>query len=211
MLQKVESKKFIAEVSKINKRVAALLLDCEIKIEIDAGEGFCSITYPSDYHREQVVKAAPAGENLAESEAPVFHGLTNAFEHVERWVMSHRIAKNEIETVLEKLTKEAHEIAKSKGWWDNKPTFGDFIANVHSELSEAFEDYKNGKLVTELFDSGTYAGDIVKPGGVPIELADAVIRILDFCGYHGIDLGKAILTKMEFNKTRPYRHGGKKI
>jgi NTP pyrophosphatase (non-canonical NTP hydrolase) len=42
-------------------------------------------------------------------------------------------------------------------------------------------------------------------------LADACIRIFDTCGYLGIDIEAAILAKMERNKQRPYKHGGKKI
>lgn len=49
-----------------------------------------------------------------------------------------------------------------------------------------------------------------KPEGIPIELADAIIRILDYCGYAGIDIDAAISQKHEYNKSRPYRHGGKK-
>lgn len=45
---------------------------------------------------------------------------------------------------------------------------------------------------------------------VPIELADAIIRILDYCGYAGIDIDAAVERKHEYNKTRPYRHGGKR-
>jgi hypothetical protein len=37
-----------------------------------------------------------------------------------------------------------------------------------------------------------------------------VIRILDLCGALGIDLEEAMRMKHEYNKTRPYRHGGKK-
>jgi NTP pyrophosphatase (non-canonical NTP hydrolase) len=55
-----------------------------------------------------------------------------------------------------------------------------------------------------------YTTDCVKPEGLPIELADAVIRILDYCEYAGIDLGVAIRQKMAYNELRPYRHGGKK-
>jgi NTP pyrophosphatase (non-canonical NTP hydrolase) len=50
-----------------------------------------------------------------------------------------------------------------------------------------------------------------KPEGVPIELADCIIRILDYCGHAGIDIEQAIKIKHEYNKTRPHRHGGKVI
>lgn len=49
-----------------------------------------------------------------------------------------------------------------------------------------------------------------KPEGVAVELADCMIRILDYCGHAGIDIEEAIRIKHEYNKTRPYRHGGKK-
>ena len=46
--------------------------------------------------------------------------------------------------------------------------------------------------------------------GEAAELADCVIRIFDYCGAFGINLGEAIQKKHAFNITRPYRHGGKK-
>lgn len=51
---------------------------------------------------------------------------------------------------------------------------------------------------------------VKKPEGVAVELADCMIRILDYCGHAGIDIEEAIRIKHEYNKTRPYRHGGKK-
>ena len=48
-----------------------------------------------------------------------------------------------------------------------------------------------------------------KPCGVPSELADVVIRIMDICQYYGINLEEEILKKHNFNKTRPFKHGGK--
>ena len=44
---------------------------------------------------------------------------------------------------------------------------------------------------------------------MPSELADVVIRIGDICGYYGIDLEVAIQEKLEYNKSRSYRHGNK--
>lgn len=40
-------------------------------------------------------------------------------------------------------------------------------------------------------------------------MADAVIRLFDLAGAMGHDLGRAIIEKHEYNKTRPFRHGGK--
>lgn len=55
-----------------------------------------------------------------------------------------------------------------------------------------------------------YFSDNGKPEGIPTELADVIIRVLDYCGYAGIDIDAAISQKHEYNKSRPYRHGGKK-
>lgn len=48
-----------------------------------------------------------------------------------------------------------------------------------------------------------------KPVGVPSELADIIVRVLDFSGEHGIDIERAVLEKMAYNRTRPHKHGGK--
>ncbi|MDF2790826.1 MAG: MazG nucleotide pyrophosphohydrolase domain protein [Neobacillus sp.] len=96
--------------------------------------------------------------------------------------------------MINQLCKEAFETAKSKGWHDEQREMGTRLALIHGEVSEAMEaDRRNeGKeRVTE-------------------ELADVVIRIFDLCGEEGFDLENSILRKMEYNKTRPYKHGGKK-
>jgi len=48
------------------------------------------------------------------------------------------------------------------------------------------------------------------PQGIPIEIADACLRLYDYVGRCGIDIDAAIKLKHDYNKTRPYRHGGKK-
>ena len=48
-----------------------------------------------------------------------------------------------------------------------------------------------------------------KPEGEAIELADAVIRIMDYFGHKGWDLDETIRLKVQYNNTRSHRHGGK--
>ena len=108
------------------------------------------------------------------------------------------------------LIEESYQTAKDKGWWDDdlKPEdlgLGMKIALMHSELSEALEEYRDGHDICEIWyrDDG-------KPEGIPAEFADVIIRIADYCGHHKVPLCRAIQEKLAFNKTRPHRHGGKR-
>jgi hypothetical protein len=130
---------------------------------------------------------------------------------------------------LGEITSIVHATAIVKGWWDDTDEFplrsdGDCIALMHSELSEALEELRNGHEPDEIYyadnsphtHGGTDAPECTtcnrgKPEGVPIELADVIIRICDYAGRHHIDLDKAIEMKMNYNATRPARHGGKRL
>lgn len=106
---------------------------------------------------------------------------------------------------LRELQRLAYENAIAKGWHETPRSDGEMICLMHSELSEALEELRNGRHPAEIYRNGE------KPEGVPIELADVVIRIFDFCGLHRINLQSAIVTKMVYNQTRLHRHGGKKL
>lgn len=107
------------------------------------------------------------------------------------------------------LARDIHENAREHGWWpegdDDVNNIPEKLALIHSEISEALEEYRDYEILSEI----RHAAD-GKPEGFGIELADAVIRTLDLAEYLGIDMMKAIEMKMAYNKTRPLRHGGKK-
>lgn len=109
---------------------------------------------------------------------------------------------------LNELAREIHENAKAHGWWDDDRSFPEVIALCHSELSEALEEYRNGKPLRYVVGSPN-AVRPPKPEGAAVEMGDCIIRILDWCGKEGIDIDAIIREKHKYNKTRPYKHGGK--
>lgn len=198
-------------------------------------------------------------------------------------------------TGINALARDIHKNAVEHGWWEEKRSLPEVIALIHSELSEALEEYRSGKpnlwfacIPTDIFNGcrnmahceseksnlGCVKSEFCrykdeKPEGIVVELADAIIRILDYCAWRKIDIEEAlnlrkagndtytlpeliaechyliaqahkceeprslyfaecislikfwcdenaanidevIMIKHEYNKTRPYRHGGKK-
>lgn len=134
--------------------------------------------------------------------------------------------------MLNELSKEIHKNAVKHGWWDEERGFPEIVALCHSELSEALEEYRNGRpykwyACEECFGNGMpcepedeydcanylfkekceYRSK--KPEGIAVEMADCMIRILDWCGKAGIDIDAIMREKCDYNRTRPYRHGGK--
>ena len=70
---------------------------------------------------------------------------------------------------------------------------------ITTEVAEAAEDVRTGAMRTVMSDSG-------KPEGLPSELADIVIRVMDVCGGLGIDLDEEIRIKVAYNRRRPAMH-----
>ena len=93
---------------------------------------------------------------------------------------------------------------------------------VHSEISEAFEAYRKNKFAnvkaqkldcvvidgSEAFKEHFEANikDTMED-----EIADAMIRLLAFCGENNIDIEYHIKEKMKYNQLRGFKFGGKKF
>jgi NTP pyrophosphatase (non-canonical NTP hydrolase) len=92
-----------------------------------------------------------------------------------------------------------------------------------SELCEAQDELRDGHDITEIYAHVSTTRELsydqtvgidvlrgdpeLKPEGVPIELADALIRILDIARSCNINLAEAVALKMAHNVTRPAKHG----
>ena len=104
---------------------------------------------------------------------------------------------------INKVMKTARKITDEKGFRSEMRPIATDVALMHSELSEALEEIRNGNGADEVYIKDH------KPEGFPIELADCIIRICETCSYWNIDLEAAIRIKLNFNKSRPHKHGGK--
>ncbi|CAB1078735.1 hypothetical protein D1AOALGA4SA_6468 [Olavius algarvensis Delta 1 endosymbiont] len=100
------------------------------------------------------------------------------------------------------VAQEVNNIAIDKGWWEGERNEGELIALMHSELSETLEAIRKGNPPDDKIPEFT---------GVEAELADVIIRIMDFAAAKGYRVGEAVVAKINYNKNRPYKHGGKKF
>lgn len=121
---------------------------------------------------------------------------------------------------LSEIASEIHQTAVDHGWWEGVETAEEIHQDIgiklllaHSEISEAVEDWRGMESLETLnlilFRENEQGTGFTKPVGFPTEIADTIIRLLDLAQFIGIDIERVILDKMEYNKTRSYRHEGK--
>lgn len=121
---------------------------------------------------------------------------------------------------LNQLAEQIHQDNRAKGFYEgpdnlialvekygtdeDKDAIGKLfgaqrIALMHSELSEGLEGHRKDLMDDHLGHRSSFE----------VELADALIRILDAAGHYKIDILGAVAEKLAYNRSRPYKHGKK--
>lgn len=93
---------------------------------------------------------------------------------------------------LNRLRDVCHGAAVAAKWHDKPREDGTFIALMHSELSEALEGLRRDSMDDKL----------PHRKAVEVELADTIIRIMDFAGLKGLDIEGAVVEKVLYNQVR---------
>ena len=104
---------------------------------------------------------------------------------------------------LNDYAEECYRNAVSKGFWGAERNFGEMVALMHSELSEALEAHRAGEPEFYLDANG-------KPEGTSVELIDCLIRILDTLQRRipeEFTVEDILRAKMQYNSGRQMMHG----
>ena len=116
---------------------------------------------------------------------------------------------------LTEIADAVHALALDKGWHNTEEDEDQFIEracnNLHDEISELHEAWRNNKLHALCDKSEAMVTLGVQPlTCLEEEYADILIRVLDNCRKLNVDIQSAVERKHAYNKWRPFRHGGKK-
>lgn len=108
------------------------------------------------------------------------------------------------------LAGEIYAIGKASGFYDHPHTDPGFnheqkLLLIVSELIEGFEGTRSAPW------PGVADDKLKHRPMLEVELADTIIRVMNYATHCGLDVAGAIVEKASFNATRGHRHGGKRF
>ena len=80
------------------------------------------------------------------------------------------------------LIERSHKQARDKGFWEKPLTFDMAMALIISEIAEALEAYRKGRVNPDWNDAQAVKDSF------EVEIADAIIRIYDWAGGNDLEL-----------------------
>ena len=141
----------------------------------------------------------------------LFHGLIHDLIYMRETMreMKYRYNVNQtmyhhgrdeitLEDGINKLAKKCHANSREKGFWEKPRNKSEMIGLLHQELSEWLNYLRDGNPPSD---------KIPDFSGIEEEMADVIIRVLEYAGGFGLNLGGALVAKMAYNAEREYKHG----
>lgn len=118
--------------------------------------------------------------------------------------------------MINRLSKQCHENARRKGFYDKDKNIGEMLALIHSEVSEALEadriechTNEDIKRIITISSDRKFEEEFLDhvKDTFESELADIIIRVFDLSAFKAINLEAHIKANMRFNTLRPIKHG----
>ena len=125
---------------------------------------------------------------------------------------------------LEAVADDIHKTAVEHGWWDDLARMQQQIGNAVAPLDEIAKSRHQAELAYQLSKMMLICSEVSEAVEglrdhnkaddklpqykmVEVEMADVLIRVFDLCKKFDWNVIDAMLDKMEYNKSRPYKHG----
>lgn len=97
---------------------------------------------------------------------------------------------------LNHFAREVHEEATIRRGWASATANAERLLTASNEIRLARRERAQGKPPAYVY-SGAYS----EPCGVPINIADCMLALLDYCAKHGIDIEKRLAEMRRYNNT----------
>lgn len=175
---KAEGHSYMPDYHEVNR-----VCDCHLTLTYGRHKSGCQYQEPTQEELERRRHGFHQKQSLAMSSGLEIH---HAVEAVKKGsLLTEHMSIGQIQARI-------HQQNREMGWWDSPREDGTLLMLVTSEIAEAMEGFRK-----DLMDDHLTHRKMAE-----VELADAMIRIMDIAAFHGFDLASAIVEKVDYNRTR---------